>query len=51
MLVDELTSEGVVDAARLYEQLYMGVALEGPEQLFNSEEADRLFDTIKELEP
>lgn len=48
-LIDELSREGVVDAGRLYESPYMGVAPEGPEQLFTTEDADRIFDTINEL--
>ena len=51
MLIDELTSAGTVQASRLYEQPYMGIAPEGPEQLFDTADTDRIFDAIKELEP
>ncbi len=51
MLIEELTNKGVVEAGRLYEQPYMGLAPEGPEDLFTTEDTDRLFDTIKQLEP
>ncbi len=48
-LIDELAGEGVVKAERLYEQPYMGFAPEGPEQLFTTEDVDRIFAAINEL--
>jgi len=50
MLIEELTNEGIVEAGRLFEQPYMGVAPEGPQQIFTSAEVDRIFDTIKDFE-
>ncbi len=49
MIIDELTSRGAVEARRLYEAPYMGVAPEGPEQLFGDTDADRLFATVESL--
>ena len=50
MLINELTSKGIVEASRLYEQPYMGLAPEGPEDLFTTEDADRLFEKMNELQ-
>lgn len=38
-----------MEATRLYDQPYMGVAPEGPEQLFTTEDTDRIFSTIEAL--
>jgi len=51
MLIDELTDRGVVEAGRLYESPYMGVAPQGPEELFTTADADRIFAGIEELKP
>ena len=49
MLIDELTSRGAVEASRLYESPYMGVAPQGPQQIFTTEDADRIFAAIEAL--
>lgn len=49
LLIDELSRQGAVDEGRLYENPYKGVAPEGPEQLFTTEDADRIFTTINEF--
>jgi len=50
MLIDELTSRGVVEPKRLYESPYMGIAPQGPEQIFTTEETSRLLETVREFE-
>ena len=50
-LIDELTSRGIVEAARLYDQPYMGVAPHGPNELFSGEDLERLLGSIEELRP
>ncbi len=50
MLIDELTLRGTVEASRLYDQPYMGLAPSGPEALFpNTDDTDRLFGTLEGL--
>ena len=49
LIIDELTSNGVLSAKRLYEPPYAGVAPEGPEDLFTEAELNRMFAAIKEL--
>ena len=48
-LINELSSNGVVEPGRLYDQPYMGLAPEGPEQLFTTEDVERIFNTINEF--
>jgi len=50
LLIDELTAAGVVPARRFYEAPYVDLAPEGPELLFGSEDLDRIFDTVGEIE-
>jgi type I restriction enzyme R subunit len=49
LIIDELTTRGVVEARRVYESPYDGVAPEGPEVMFVEEDLDRLFTTLREL--
>ena len=49
LIIDELTSNGALEARRLYEPPYKGVAPQGPEDLFTETELDRMFEAIKRL--
>jgi type I restriction enzyme R subunit len=49
LIIDELTDRGVVEAGRVYESPYDGVAPEGPEAIFVEADLDRLFDTLAKL--
>ena len=49
LIIDELTANGALQASRLYEPPYKGVAPQGPEDLFSESELDRMFEAIKEL--
>ncbi|WP_395156998.1 type I restriction-modification enzyme R subunit C-terminal domain-containing protein, partial [Ilumatobacter sp.] len=49
LIINELTDRGVVDAQRIYEAPYVGVAPEGPESIFVEAELDRIFATIDQL--
>ncbi|MCB0984154.1 MAG: DEAD/DEAH box helicase family protein, partial [Ilumatobacter sp.] len=47
LVINELTERGVVEAARVYESPYNGIAPTGPEALFTDADLERLFATIK----
>ena len=49
LIIDELTANGALEAKRLYEPPYKGVAPQGPEDLFTEAELNRMFEAIKEL--
>lgn len=49
LIIDELTDRGVVEAGRVYESPYDGVAPEGPEAIFVKADLDKIFDTIDRL--
>ena len=49
LIIDELTDRGVVEAGRVYESPYDGVAPEGPEAIFVEADLDRLFTLVDEL--
>ena len=49
LIIDELTDRGVVEARRVYESPYDGVAPEGPEAIFVEADLNQIFDTIDEL--
>ena len=49
LIIDELTSNGMVEPGRLYASPYLGLAPEGPEALFNSDDVDRMFAAIETL--
>lgn len=51
LIIDELTSRGVVEPGRIYEDPYIGLAPRGPEDLFTEDELDRLFRTLERLGP
>jgi len=50
LLIDELTATGIVAARRFYEAPYVDLAPEGPELLFGTEDLDRIFDTVDDIE-
>jgi type I restriction enzyme, R subunit len=50
LLIDELTAAGVVPARRFYEAPFVDLAPEGPELLFGTEDLDRIFDTVGEIQ-
>ncbi len=47
MVIDELTTNGVVPAGRLYESPFVDITPNGPEGLFSADAADRLFEIIE----
>ena len=49
LIIDELTDRGVVEARRVYESPYDGVAPDGPEAIFVAADLDRIFATIDRL--
>lgn len=46
-VIDELTSKGAMDSARLYDPPFSDLAPTGPEGLFSSAEAGEIFDLLK----
>jgi type I restriction enzyme, R subunit len=51
LIIDELTERGVVEPGRVYEDPYIGLAPQGPEDLFTEDELDQLFETLERLGP
>lgn len=51
LIIDELTERGVVKPGRVYEDPYVGLAPQGPEDLFAEDELERLFSTLSRLSP
>jgi type I restriction enzyme R subunit len=49
LIIDELTDRGVVEARRVYESPYDGIAPEGPETIFVEADLDRIFDTLDQI--
>lgn len=49
LIIDELTDRGVVEARRVYEAPYDGIAPEGPEAIFVEADLDRLFALLDEI--
>nr|WP_287376590.1 DEAD/DEAH box helicase family protein [Candidatus Microthrix sp.] len=49
LIIDELTDRGVVEATRVYESPYIGVAPQGPEDIFPPAAVDHLFDLLDQL--
>ena len=45
-IIDELTSRGAMDPARLYDPPFSDLAPTGPESLFSEAEAEKLFDLL-----
>lgn len=51
-VIDELTERGVVEARRVDEDPYVGLAPRRPEEgLFAEDDLDRLFGTLAQLSP
>lgn len=46
LIVDELTANGVVEAARLYESPYIDYAATGPESMFTEADVDNIIDIL-----
>lgn len=51
LIIDELTERGVVEPGRIYEDPYVGLAPQGPEDLFTGAELERLFSALRTLSP
>jgi len=49
LIIDELTDRGVVEAKRVYESPYDGLAPEGPEAIFVEADLDKIFEAIHRL--
>jgi len=49
LIIDELTERGLVEAGRVYESPYDGVAPEGPEAIFVEADLVRLFEALKRV--
>ena len=49
LIINELTDRGTVQATRIYEAPYIGVAPEGPESIFVEADVEKIFDAIKQL--
>ncbi len=49
LIIDELTTRGVVEPGRVYESPYDGVAPEGPETIFLEADLERIFSTLSQL--
>jgi type I restriction enzyme R subunit len=49
LIINELTERGVVEASRIYETPYDGIAPEGPEAIFVETDLERLFATLERL--
>ena len=49
LIIDELTEQGVVDVARVYEAPYIALAPEGPEAIFVEADLDRIVDKLRQL--
>jgi type I restriction enzyme R subunit len=49
MIVDELTSQGLVEPKRLYEAPYDGLSAEGPNAMFVESDVVRIVDVIQKL--
>jgi type I restriction enzyme R subunit len=47
LIINELTERGLVEAARVYETPYDGIAPEGPEAIFVEADLDKLFATLE----
>lgn len=49
MIIEHLTARGVMDPGLLYESPFTDIAPQGPDQLFNLQQTDRLFRAIEEI--
>ena len=47
MVVEQLTDQGVMDAALLYEPPFTDIAPTGPEKMFTAVQANQLFERIQ----
>lgn len=47
LVIDHLTDQGVLDAARLYESPFTDLSPHGPDDLFTTKEIDALFATLE----
>ena len=49
LLIEHLTEQGVMDAARLYESPFTDVSPAGPEALFNPVQIDRMVAVLRDV--
>ena len=49
LIINYLTDHGVVEPGRVYDSPFTSVAPEGPEGLFGSDDAERIFEVIDDL--
>lgn len=49
LIIKELTERGAVEAGRVYESPYDGIAPEGPEAIFVEADLDQIFATLDDL--
>jgi type I restriction enzyme R subunit len=49
LIVSELTTNGVVEARRLYESPFLDISPQGPEALFPEAKVDRMFAILAEF--
>ena len=49
LIINELADRGTVDVARVYETPYIGIAPQGPEEIFVEADLDRVFEIIEDL--
>lgn len=49
MVIEHLTEKGVLDPGLLYESLFIDIAPEGPQQVFDFEKTRRLVEVINGL--
>ena len=49
LIIDELTERGYVEASRIYESPYDGLAPSGPEAIFVEDDLDQLFEQLEAI--
>jgi type I restriction enzyme R subunit len=49
LIVSELTTNGVMEAARLYESPFLDISPQGPEALFPVAKVDRMVQVLAEI--
>lgn len=49
LVIDHLTECGVIEAVRFYESPFTDISPTGPDDLFRSDEVDRLLDVVAKI--